>query len=166
MSNIFPSWYAESASSWTMARARKFAKRLEAKSGSPIETILGASVLVAAFETGFPLRLGSSAHSDEDVFILDQQVNISKYRVDYLITGGEKKLIIECDGRDFHHATREQIERDRTRDAELSALGYTVFRFPGTQITSDIWTVVFDVLSWLDAEAFSRWYKDNMDYLA
>lgn len=165
MSGIFPPWYAESASSWTMARARKFAKLIETKAGSPIETLLGASVLVAAYETDFPLHLGKLPDGVAG-FVLEQQVNISKYRVDFLITGNGKRLVIECDGRDFHHATREQIERDRARDAELSALGYTIYRFPGKQITSDIWSVVIDTLSWLDRDAFARWYTENQDYLS
>lgn len=165
MSDLFPSWYAESASSWTMARAKRFASLLKEKSGSPIETLLGASLLLSAYETGFPLTLNRS-DGDEGAFWLEQQVSILKYRVDFLITGRGKKLVIECDGRDFHHATREQIERDRNRDTELSSAGYTVFRFPGKQITSDVWKTAIDILSWLDHDSYARWYKENWDYLS
>lgn len=165
MSDVFPSWYAESASSWTLARARKFADELSSKSGSPIETLFGASILVAAYETGFPLNLECQLGGKEG-FILAQQVTILKYRVDFLITGNGKRLVVECDGRDFHHATRGQIERDRLRDADLSASGYTVFRFPGKQITGDIWRTTSEVLSWLDADEYARWYRENWEYLS
>lgn len=146
-----------------MARARRFAKQVQAKSGSPIETLFGASVLLGAFETGFPLNFEERS-SDEGGFTLRQQVNISKYRVDFLFEGKGKKLVVECDGRDFHHSTKDQIERDRARDAELSRLGYTVFRFPGTQISNDVWGTVVEVLAWLDVADFGRWYDENKDY--
>ena len=162
MSYTFPPWYPESASSWTMARAKRFAKHLEPKSGSPIEVLLGASVLLAAYETGFPL---STTNGPSSRFALDQQVSISKYRVDFLISGDGKNLVVECDGRDFHHATRDQIERDRKRDADLAALGYTVFRYPGKQITTDIWKPVLEILSWLDSAAFCAWYNEHREFL-
>lgn len=162
MSDFFPLWYPESASSWTMARAKRFAKLLEPKAGSPIEVLLGASVLLAAQETGFPLLLAGGPSSR---FVLDQQVSISKYRVDFLISGEGKNLVVECDGRDFHHATRDQIERDRARDEDLSGLGFTTFRYPGKQITTDIWKPVFEILSWLDDGAFVAWYSEHQEFL-
>ena len=161
MSAVFPSWYA-STLCWSEIRAKRYAALLEPKAGSPLEVLLGASLLIGAYETGFPLSL------DEDrdgVFVLRQQSHIGSFRVDFLIEGRGKKLVIECDGRDFHHSTREQIERDRKRDADLSAMGYTVFRYPGTQLHSDIWGVVAQIYSWLDAEEAVRFYRENADFL-
>lgn len=51
-------------------------------------------------------------------------------RVDFLF--GER-LVIEVDGEEFHTATVE-FERDRRRDAVLSALGYRVLRFSYRQV--------------------------------
>ncbi len=51
-------------------------------------------------------------------------------RVDLMI--GER-LIVEVDGRE-HHSDPVAFERDRVRDARLSALGYRVLRFSCNQV--------------------------------
>ncbi len=88
-------------------------------------------------------------------FYIRPQHQIGKHRVDFLCGKSEisAEAIVELDGRDFHHATREQIERDRVRDKELKALGYRVFRFPGTQIHNDPINCAGDVIFWLTEEA-------------
>ena len=48
------------------------------------------------------------------------------YEVDFLVIG--TNVVIECDGFDFHGRNHEQFERDRRRDAELTAAGYRVIR--------------------------------------
>jgi very-short-patch-repair endonuclease len=52
---------------------------------------------------------------------------IGGYEVDFHII--DSNLILECDGWTTHGRDRRQFERDRTRDAELVALGYVVLRF-------------------------------------
>jgi very-short-patch-repair endonuclease len=49
------------------------------------------------------------------------------HEVDFRIIGSN--LILECDGWTTHGRERRQFERDRTRDAELAALGFVVLRF-------------------------------------
>jgi very-short-patch-repair endonuclease len=58
---------------------------------------------------------------------------ITGFEVDFAIEPG--RVIIECDGWDSHGRDRRQFERDRARDAELSALGWIVLRFTWLQIT-------------------------------
>lgn len=78
------------------------------------------------------------------------QVQIDDFRVDFLIMakstsgsldGPDKirfvRLIIECDGHEFHERTKEQAERDRSRDRALTAKGFTVLRFTGREINRD-----------------------------
>ncbi|MGV9859001.1 endonuclease domain-containing protein [Gordonia sp. NPDC003425] len=52
-------------------------------------------------------------------------------RVDFLIG---RRLIIEIDSVEFHDKSREQRERDRTRDARAIALGYLPLRFSYRQV--------------------------------
>jgi very-short-patch-repair endonuclease len=52
---------------------------------------------------------------------------VGVYEVDFLIV--DSPLVLECDGWSTHGRDRRQFERDRTRDAELAALGYVVLRF-------------------------------------
>ena len=52
---------------------------------------------------------------------------IAGYEVDFRIVNSP--IILECDGWSTHGLDRAQFEKDRTRDAELTALGYVVLRF-------------------------------------
>lgn len=62
------------------------------------------------------------------------QHQIGPYRVDFMIEREGRRIVVECDGHDFHERTKEQAERDKSRDRELTALGYTVMRFTGSEI--------------------------------
>lgn len=44
------------------------------------------------------------------------------------------KLVIECDGHDFHEKTKEQAQKDKSRDRFLLSKGYHVMRFTGSEI--------------------------------
>lgn len=82
------------------------------------------------------------------VYIKPQQEIVTdkgKYRVDFLISVAippyeQKKIkhiIVECDGHEFHEKTKEQAQRDKSRDRDLQAYGYTVLRFTGSEIWRD-----------------------------
>lgn len=47
------------------------------------------------------------------------------------------KIIIECDGHEFHKATKEQVARDNERELDLKMHGYDVIRFSGSQIYNE-----------------------------
>jgi very-short-patch-repair endonuclease len=64
------------------------------------------------------------------------------YRVDFAVIhrhryGDESRLVIECDGHDYHERTKEQAARDRQKDRDLQSLGWKVFRFTGSEIHAD-----------------------------
>lgn len=81
-----------------------------------------------------------------------QQVAAGAYRLDFAVeqftvvdelwSGSHRRIAIECDGHDFHDRTREQAERDKSRDRELAALGWTVLRFTGREIYRDPFAIV------------------------
>jgi very-short-patch-repair endonuclease len=52
---------------------------------------------------------------------------IAGCEVDFWIV--DSPLVLECDGWDSHGRDRRQFESDRTRDAELAAIGFVVRRF-------------------------------------
>jgi very-short-patch-repair endonuclease len=58
---------------------------------------------------------------------------IAGYEVDFLVVG--TRVVLECDGWDFHGRTRNQDERRAQRDLDLMAAGYLVFHFTWRQIT-------------------------------
>lgn len=61
---------------------------------------------------------------------VELQKQIGKYRVDIFIETKFNKIVVECDGAEFH----TDKEKDRQRDLYLEALGYLVLRFTGSQI--------------------------------
>jgi very-short-patch-repair endonuclease len=64
---------------------------------------------------------------------------LGRYEVDFLWP--EHRLIVEVDGFAFH-ASRAAFERDRARDAELSARGYRVIRVTWRQLQAEPHAVV------------------------
>lgn len=91
---------------------------------------------------------------DDEVSIYPQYevdiTNTKKYRVDFLLcmtgmvfvhgipfTDWETELAVECDGWEFH-STKEQIENDNNRDAEILAVrDIPTIRFLGKDIAAD-----------------------------
>lgn len=73
------------------------------------------------------------------------EANSKKYYVDFLFDTSiqshifEKpyKLVIECDGHDYHHASKQQVQKDYERETNLKMAGYDVLRFTGSQIYKD-----------------------------
>jgi hypothetical protein len=95
--------------------------------------------------------------------IICPQATIGDFRVDFLILAmdmqknpGERppegrvwrKLVVECDGHQFHERTKEQAAKDRSRDRWLSSKNYDVFRFTGSEIWRDPWECADQILCW------------------
>lgn len=76
----------------------------------------------------------------EGTVVVEYQKNELDWRADFVIsvpTYCDKKLIVECDGHDFHERTKEQAMRDRARDRSAQAAGYQILRFTGAEIYRD-----------------------------
>jgi very-short-patch-repair endonuclease len=89
-----------------------------------------------------------------DLFI-QPQVRIGEYRVDFLVHAYSfeaddindegyaylakrwRRVVVECDGHDFHERTKEQAAKDKSRDRALILAGYQVIRFTGSEIWRD-----------------------------
>jgi len=117
----------------------------EAKCESPIEEIMFLSLYTRfKFLRDAPFvfmghDLNTNFANSYGVMQLYSQVQIADYRVDFLLRtpvgdGKSVNFVIECDGHEFHERTKEQAARDRARDRKLQSLGYTVFRFTGSEI--------------------------------
>ena len=52
------------------------------------------------------------------------------------LTNEKYKLVVECDGYEWHKS-KESFIRDRKRDRALKAAGYEVLRFSGSEIIRD-----------------------------
>lgn len=70
------------------------------------------------------------------------QFPIEKYRADFCVVRAVKgisspRVVVECDGRNYHDRTFEQANRDRRRDRSMQLLGYRVIRFSGSELYHD-----------------------------
>lgn len=111
---------------------------------SPIEAMFSRCFVMLAAEAAV-LENDSKPFGIE----LVHQQQIGKYRVDFSITLGDKKVVVECDGHDFHERNKEQASRDKSRDRELVTLGYRVMRFTGSEIWANPFACASQVLAFL-----------------
>ena len=157
LDDIFESQLRELA----VISARAAAKDMALFCESPIEVSFGTAflmlVLLTRREGALIWPAGHPSIPDRH-FYLRPQTRIGNYRVDFVAgtSWGSAEAIIECDGREFHHSSRAQIERDRARDVELETKDYKVFRFPGTEIHHRAFHCAADVVGWLEEKAASE----------
>lgn len=98
---------------------------------------------------------------DRQCIFVCPQVDIAGWRVDFLIhvfadwaragspgPMGWNKLIVECDGHDFHERTKEQAARDRDRDRQAQLSGIEIFRFTGSELWRDPLGCAEQVIAW------------------
>lgn len=127
---------------------------------SPIERGLAVMIALLAnirgsgtllIKKGDPLP-DSTAVDGGDTLRLAPQYPIQKFRVDLLVgfsgagSLAEGYIAVECDGHDFHEKTKEQAQRDKSRDRILSTEVAKVVRFTGSEIHKDPWACANEVL--------------------
>lgn len=104
---------------------------------SPIETILGAAVILYFRDAGKPLLLCLPAelHKAERGLLFVPQFKWSIYRSDWAIYNPKTTgaMLLECDGKDFH-SSADQVAHDKRKDAAAHDRGYLTMRFTGSQI--------------------------------
>lgn len=109
---------------------------------SPIEALF-----VAAF---LPTLLRDPSYS------LTPQAQLGDYRVDFLVTlglgGAERHVIVECDGHDYHERSKQQAERDKSRDRAITSQGLPVFRFTGRELHRDAGACVDEVVEFTQGQ--------------
>lgn len=123
---------------------------------SPIEERFFDALAISSLSFGLPIE-SSPYHlcifdRDKEILTnalyLEPQKEIAcgkkKYRADFLLTCRNRtnnkihhRVVVECDGHDFHERTKEQATRDKSRDRAMVAEGFTVFRFTGSEIHKD-----------------------------
>ena len=107
------------------------------------ESLVGNNL--AQIHCGFP----ESFYDRARVLITPQQ-KFGKYRVDFFITfqnarGDLGGIVVECDGHDYHDKTKQQAARDKARDRTITALGFPVFRYTGSEIYANAENLLGDL---------------------
>ncbi len=113
-------------------------KPLSPTSESPLEEALLAG-LTSHFPHPYSGRVGPLG-------VLIPQLCVGGYRADFAIINGEKGILVEVDGHEFH-STPEQKENDAKRDRKLLRLGWVTVRFTGKEIHKDPTGCVNEILT-------------------
>lgn len=106
---------------------------------SPIEDMF--LMALVAIKNIYPSRL--------PFVIVQPQYEIGKYRADYLLSCGDKSLIIELDGHNFHDRSEKQRRYEKTRDRYFVSNGFQVVHFTGKEITDNPFKPAKECLSLL-----------------
>ena len=145
--------------------ARQHFGDLLSRCESPIE----AKFIVALFGHGefddMVVRVGTGAEHFgclADKLEVCPQFVIGPYRCDFAFLqfhprGTTTRIIVECDGHDFHDRTKEQAQRDKSRDRFLQSRGWRVFRFTGSEIHRDAHKCVDEVAHIILDDTFTDW---------
>lgn len=119
--------------------------------GSPIEAYLYYAILAECFDLDVEVlsekpegsyRLLSPCNPPCARLFIDAQKQLGPYRVDFCLQGeaiprkGNPRtpIVVECDGHDFHERDKEQVSKDKKRDRDLQQMGFTVFRYSGSDL--------------------------------
>ncbi len=101
---------------------------------SPIEQIL---LLMLKLFSDY-LWLGYEFEVQKDIQIEDKTYRADIYYTsESFMPNNPYRLVIECDGHEFHEATKEQVAKRNDRDLDLKNAGYDVLHFSGSQIYND-----------------------------
>jgi very-short-patch-repair endonuclease len=134
----------------SVARAEHTFEVLARKVESPIEQIFFTAFWLHVYDETWSFEYGEPGPESHGMFFLRTQVPIGEYRVDFVVGMVDypngTKIVVECDGHDFHERTKEQAARDRKRDRVLQAAGYRVFRFTGSELYRNPFGCVEEVI--------------------
>jgi very-short-patch-repair endonuclease len=114
--------------------------------GSPIEQIMLAALMWT--EYGYEKKLieiaepGTRHEATQSNVVIAPQHLIGRHTVDFgifvrFVANEEIRIVVECDGHDFHEKTKEQAARDKSRQCDLEIAGWRVMRFTGSMIWRD-----------------------------
>lgn len=133
---------------------------------SPIEAqlLVAVGLQFKLYDT-IPLKVLKRTSSEDDLpeagAAIIPQFSIGKYRADFVVLSKEAqnlRLVIECDGHEFHHATKEQVERDKVRDRAIQSRGFHILRFSGREIYRDAMSCAYEVQDFVNNAFYESHY--------
>lgn len=81
---------------------------------------------------------GKKYISDFGVTLIDVKCTYDENgKLNIIDNSKDLRILIECDGHEFHQKTKKQVEYDNERQLALQTAGYEVIRFSGSQIYKD-----------------------------
>lgn len=95
---------------------------------------------------------------------IEPQFKAGKFRIDFRVRiqlydpttknwDFIKSVLVECDGHDFHERTKEQAQRDRSKDRYFQKSSMPLLRFTGSEIYADPFRCATEVIEFLERRA-------------
>lgn len=118
---------------------------------SPIEQLFLVGLLSEGTWAGID-GVPNAVKADTTIVEVQKRVAVDAevFRVDFALWEERTGIAVELDGHDWHERTKEQAERDKSRDRKLLAAGIPVVRFAGSEIWRDPWAAAREALSIVD----------------
>lgn len=116
---------------------------------SPIEQLFLIAFALVCAENLKRCLLRDSFSKDErdgDIVIVPQ-LKVDRYKIDFAIAvaGSDSIVCVELDGHAFHDRDERQRRYEKTRDRALTAKGYKVFHFTGSEVNANPLTAAAEV---------------------
>lgn len=117
----------------------EMAMRLVALQQSPIEEKMALALLAHPLASiGFLAVQSDLPEARRTGLFIVPQAKIGPYRADFALVmlsdGYTIRLVVECDGHDFHEKTKKQAAHDKARDRYFLEKEWPVMRFTGSEI--------------------------------
>lgn len=135
---------------WNVAASLTYIEKCE----SPIEQLLALAMeyrlpsqSLCHYTLTPQYKLGTAAGN----YRADFYIEFCNYNKDFMPLGDVKKLVVECDGHDFHERTKAQSAKDKKRDRAMQAAGYYILRFTGSEIYRDPNSCVDEIRDFMHA---------------
>ena len=125
---------------------------------SPIEDMLISAVICDPRINGGVLpRIIADKEKFEghEPLLICPQRWIGEHRADFAIVHQKhwRRLVIECDGFQYHDRHVQQAQRDKARDRSFLIKGWPVMRFNGTEIHKKLNFCLDDIAGYLTGDA-------------
>lgn len=86
--------------------------------------------------------------------LIASQYAVGRFRADFaLFMRNGRKVVIECDGIEWHDRTNQQFIAERQRERDILILGWPVMRFTGAELMRDPNACAADVAAYLCGDA-------------
>ena len=123
---------------------------------SPIEIVLFTALYIFKLKNklNFFLETQKEIKIDNKKYIADFYIEYDKLLNFFLKK--DFKLIIECDGFEYHHNNKEQVNYDYERENNLKLNGYDIIRFTGSQIYNDPMKCVYQIISYIKSKGVKK----------
>ena len=127
---------------------------LKDETESPIELHMQRAMFLgrALIREGNPpaiLKAGCPPFRGFDRVQIIPQFKVAMYRADFAVCywqhGTFSRVLVECDGHEFHAVNASQVEYDKQRDRKLMQQGWPVMRFTGSEIAGDALGCAYEV---------------------